>query len=184
MKPLNYRALSSTEYKPRQFEFSPTERSILFGTLSGEVVLTSIDKEETQVVGNFGRNSHDAILGICWLRKNQDRFIIGSSKGIISCGSIVNSRIKYGDHRTDPHAIVKKYPDFDQLTSVHVNCDDTKILVSGYSKSAKVLDLESGTAFYELKNIHMSHINISRFCFSNPNILATSSFDCTAKVLK
>jgi len=179
-------------YRPRQFEFNPAGRDeILFGTLSGEMCVsptkfasetsgergetTTLPVEQVRYLGNFGgkRSVGDAILGICWLRRSQDKFVTGSSDGRVCLGT------------TDPTAassVVKTYREFKNLTSIHVNSENTRLLVSGYTKDAYIYDLETGGVVANYKDVHDGHVNISRFCNMSPNIFATSSFDCSCKL--
>ena len=59
--------------------------------------------------------------------------------------------------------IVKKFQSFDKLTSVHGNCNDGYMLVSGYSHGVRIYDLNTGACVADPSDIHTDHINISRF---------------------
>ena len=65
-------------------------------------------------------DSKDSILGICWLNKQNDKFVLGSSKGIIKLCNWQDEEMD-GVHDTS-------FEDFEELTSIHVNCDDSLIL--------------------------------------------------------
>ena len=83
-----------------------------------------------------------------------------------------------------PHARlgVAAFESFDELTSVHVNGDDSRVLASGYSKDVRVYDMATASLVRTFADIHSEHINISRFTHHSPTIFATSSFDKTVKV--
>lgn len=108
--------------------------------------------------------------------QNTDKFISGSSMGKVCLGTTNCETNKIQNTN-----IIKEYPSFDRLTSVHVNCNDSLLLLSGYTTSVDILDMETGVAVYNYQNIHQDHINISRFCNRSPNLFATSSFDGTIK---
>jgi len=182
----SYRVLSSS-HRARQFEYRPSSNDenaeLLFGTLCGSlysVKIPSIKNEDEDIyipryLGQFGLTRDDAILGICWLRKQRNKYIVGSSKG----------SIKFGDTRlnTSPNSnIIQEYEKFQKITSVHLNSQDEYILVSGYSKNAMIYDLQSGKIVQEYNDIHTNHINISRFSNRSPNVFATSSFDKCIKL--
>lgn len=84
-------------------------------------------------------------------------------------------------YSNQPLTLIKQYPSFHKLTSVHVNNNNTSLLVSGYSTDINIYDIETGSISHQYKNIHNNHINISRFCNLSPYIFATSSFDKTIK---
>ncbi len=84
-------------------------------------------------------------------------------------------------YNNQPLTLIKQYPSFHKLTSVHVNNNNTSLLVSGYSTDINIYDIETGSISHQYNNIHNNHINISRFCNLSPFIFATSSFDKTIK---
>ena len=169
----------SGKYRPRQFEFHPTSPALIFGTIKGNICTVDLENPALPIklLGNFGAGSMDAILGICWMKKHQSRFISGSTLGKLVCGDM-----RYGaiddEHRS---ALVKEYARFDRLTSVHVNSENVHLLVSGYSTTAHIYDIETGGIVAEYREAHQNHINISRFSNLSPNLFATSSFDGKAK---
>ncbi len=71
---------------------------------------------------------------------------------------------------------------FDELTSVHVNATDERLLVSGYTNSAQIFDMETASVVRYFANIHSNHINIARFTNHSPHLFGTSSFDKTVKI--
>jgi len=73
--------------------------------------------------------------------------------------------------------IVKQYKSFERLTSVHLNCNDSLCLVSGYKRHVRLYDVESGAVVSTYQNAHTDNINISRFANLSPNLFCTSSFD-------
>ena len=81
-------------FRPRQFEYHPQREGVMvFGTLRGDVVVTDHD---TGVVANhfdsgLAEDDQDSILGLCWLRKNPDRFIAGSANGVLRCCDVSES---------------------------------------------------------------------------------------------
>lgn len=161
----------SEGFRPRQFEYHPTEHKILFGTVKGNVATVNLDDGDCPInyLGNYGANSMDAILGLCWMRTAPHLFVSGSSCGKLVCGDI--------RHASD----YTEYERFNKLTSVHVNSTNQWLLTSGYSNHARIYDVETKAIVAELMNAHSNHINISRFSNLSPHLFATSSFDKTAK---
>ena len=189
----SYRILSSS-HKARQFEYRPNsndnDSEILFGTLCGKlysVKLPSLDNKDVvndndndiyipRYLGQFGKND-DAILGICWLRKQCNRYVVGSSRGYIHCGNTDS----YNNNNSNSN-IIQEYQQFSKLTSIHLNADDNYMLVSGYSNNANIYDLNTGKIIQEYNDVHSYHINISRFSNRSPHVFATSSFDKSIKL--
>jgi hypothetical protein len=59
-----------------------------------------------------------------------------------------------------PSAVTKlrTYRELTQnMTSVHINCDDSLIVASGYTKSINVYDLESGKLARRYQDVHSGH---------------------------
>jgi WD40 repeat protein len=167
----------SGEYRPRQFEYSLDGSSILFGTIDGKVCNTSSSfgnsaYNQINDFGLFSNNPGDSILGLCWFRKNNTKFISGSGEGIIKLGDI---------NPTNNH-IVKDYFKFDKLTSLHINSEDDYMLISGSTNNIRINDLETGAIVRQYDNIHDDCINLCRFSNNSPNLFATSSFDKSAKL--
>jgi WD40 repeat protein len=90
-------------------------------------------------------------------------------------------RVCYVDMNDFDNIKVQDFPTFERLTSVHTNCTNSKLLLSGYSTSVTLFDMEKQIVCREFKEIHNDHINISRFCNTSPHIFSTSSFDGTIK---
>eukprot|EP01041_Mallomonas_annulata_P005868 gene5868-11855_t len=172
----------TTNFCPRQFEYHPVNHGeLIFGTRSGEVVLVNKDNEY-QHLGRFGRTEFDNILGICWLRKETNKFVIGSADGRLCCGDrrYPDSGVSFMD--ASKSAAIKEYSSFKKMTSVHVNCNDDFILSSGHCLNVRIYDIETGRSLVDYKNAHGDHINISRFSNTSPYLFATSSFDQSAKL--
>jgi WD40 repeat protein len=170
----------SGKYRPRQVEFHPFRDQVLFGTVKGNLCLSDLQQKTIQYLGNYGNSPYDAILGLCWLKGNPNRFISGSSTGRLVCGD-VRCEVTEAAAATGAVSHVKEYDLFDELTSVHTNSTNVWLLVSGYEKKARVYYVETGTIFMEYSDIHNKAINISRFMNHSPYLLSTSSFDGTVK---
>jgi hypothetical protein len=116
----------SGHYQPRQFEYHPVDENLMvFGTLKGNVCKINLNSQEIVFLGNYGLNNIDAVLGLCWLRTQPSKFIVGTSSGKLTCGDVRN---EFGMTR-DGEAFVKQYPSFNHLTSVHVNSTNSYLLV-------------------------------------------------------
>jgi hypothetical protein len=172
--------MSSWEYKkisgnylPRQFEYHPENNSILFGCLNGTIALINED-HSIRPLGHFGSDASDVILGLCWLKRTANRFVTGSGNGHITCGRAVCE--------SGEAPVVQEYAPFDKFTSIHLNCTDELLLLSGYTRDCAVLDLATGRNVRTYKGIHSNHINISRFMHTVPHVFATSSFDKSVKL--
>lgn len=74
------------------------------------------------------------------------------------------------------------FESFEQLTSLHVNSTDEKLLASGYSKDVALYDLGTGKRLQLFANIHREPINVAKFAYHSPFIFATSSFDHDVKM--
>ncbi|CAI7851275.1 unnamed protein product [Closterium sp. NIES-54] len=80
------------------------------------------------------------------------------------------------------HPAIHTYDEFEQLTSVHVNCTDDLFLASGYSNHVGLYDLHTGRRLHTLHNLHREHINVLKFAHHSPHVFATSSFDRHVKL--
>ncbi|KAF7130522.1 hypothetical protein RHSIM_Rhsim10G0161500 [Rhododendron simsii] len=150
----------SRSFRPRQFEYHPSDSSLMaFGTLDGEVVV--INHENGKIVSYIpslgGMNS---VLGLCWLKS----LFLQENKGTNSSA----------------HSIT--FDEFDQLTSVHVNSTDEWFLASGYSKNVALYDIGCGRCLQVFVDMHREHINVVKFANHSPSIFATSSFDQDVKM--
>lgn len=181
----NYKKISD-QYLPRQFEYHPSNNNILFGCVTGECLIVNPDNNQITSLGNFGRMENDVILGLCWLRNRTNLFICGSGDGNVTLNTSdaydsFNARDSSTIGKANP-SIIRTFERFKELTSVHVNCSDEWILLSGYTPKCDVLDLETGSLIRSFENIHRDHINISRFTHTSPSVFATCSFDETVKL--
>ena len=99
------------DFKPRQFEYSPhTPGIIVFGTLEGEVIVADHSGEEPIIrafldEGQMSRDRRDSILGLCWMRHERSRFLVGSSQGML----------KLVDFEAESEPILQSYDDFEEL---------------------------------------------------------------------
>lgn len=169
----------SNKFRVRQFEYHPQiSNLLLFGTVRGNMCLYDFHSEELSYLGSYGLNSLDAILGICWLKNNQNKFVIGSSYGKLICSDIRN---KVKGHSIETNEPYFEYNEFNKLTSVHVNSSSERLLVSGYSNDVLLYDIEHAAPVQTFSGIHSNHINIARFANLSPNLFVTCSFDKTVK---
>ena len=71
----------------RQFEFNPhaqADRFVACGTVRGHAAVVDLESGRAAgAVRDFGRHADDAVLGICWLRREPGRFLAGSAEGAI-----------------------------------------------------------------------------------------------------
>lgn len=188
-------------FRPRQFEYHPIHENVMvFGTLDGEVVVADHENNRALCADfDLELDQGDAILGLCWLHDGSNRFVCGSSQGVLALcdarwndgGGVPDAGDGSAPHTSGgaggaaaggAHAVVRLFERFDELTSVHVNSNDQFLLASGYSSSVRLYDLGTGKLAREFAGIHTDHINITRFAHHSPNLFATSSFDRTIKV--
>ncbi|KAJ1490563.1 WD40-repeat-containing domain protein [Baffinella frigidus] len=168
-RPLS-RVIAPSSFRPRQFEYNPHKSDeLVLGSISGDV---SVLNYHTGAVIGHTRvpGPPHSILGLCWLHKNPSLLISGSDNGIIQLydvGLMAQGR---------PPSIYR-YEDFEHLTSVHINSEDTHFLVSGYSNDVSLYDLKVGKKLQTFKGLHTQHINVLKFANQDPNLFATSSFD-------
>ena len=170
---MNFNVVSAPELKPRQFEYHPTDDKIIYGTVDGEVALIdTIDYTKYYKVGIMPGNHN--ILGLNWFNTNPMHFFVGNSNGDISHGIIDNPS-------TDTYPQLNQDMFFEKLTSIHLNCDDTRLVVSGYSKEIKIFDVQTNSVVETFSNAHDDNINITRFSKFNPYIFSSVSHDTTCK---
>lgn len=74
------------------------------------------------------------------------------------------------------------FDDFEQLTSVHVNSMDDRLLVSGYTRNIAFYDIATGGRMELFRDLHCEPINVAKFANHSPFLFATSSFDCDVKM--
>jgi len=110
------------------------------------------------------------MTGLCWLHKNPSLLISGSDNGIIQLYDV-------GLMQQNRPPSIYRYEDFEHLTSVHINCEDSQFLVSGYSNDVSLYDLKVGKKLQTFKGLHTQHINVLKFANHDPHLFATSSFD-------
>ncbi|GJP50293.1 hypothetical protein CLOM_g9428 [Closterium sp. NIES-68] len=101
----------------------------------------------------------------------------GPAGGVVS--AVGGSPVTPGRLR---HPAIHTYDEFEQLTSVHVNCTDDLFLASGYSNHVGLYDLHTGRRLHTLHNLHREHINVLKFAHHSPHVFATSSFDRHVKL--
>ncbi|KAG5548224.1 hypothetical protein RHGRI_013805 [Rhododendron griersonianum] len=180
LHPLSISGDESRSFRPRQFEYHPSDSSLMaFGTLDGEVVV--INHENGKIVSYIpslgGMNS---VLGLCWLKRYPSKLIAGSDNGSLKLCDIkpISSRNK--GTNSSAHSVT--FDEFDQLTSVHVNSTDEWFLASGYSKNVALYDIGCGRRLQVFVDMHREHINVVKFANHSPSIFATSSFDQDVKM--
>jgi len=162
-------------FQPRQFEYHTQLPLLGVGTCDGEFLVIDWEKNKILDTAQFAGDERQLILALAWLRKDQKRIIAASpSRAVLyevdpSEDVPIKLRHNYGE-------VIEK------LTSVHVNCIDSMIVASGYSKDVNVWDLATGSVVRQYKDIHDDHINITRFANHLPDILLTCSFDRTVKM--
>lgn len=144
---------------------------VIFGTIYGELCKVNLETKNIEVVNHLGADKQDTILALSWLKTKPGFFLSGSSTGRVCCASI--------DRRDE---IVHEYPNFERLTSVHSNCDNSVLLLSGYANDVSMYDIETGSLIRSYQGVHSDHINISRFTNHSPHIFGTSSFDGSIKL--
>lgn len=166
-------------FRPRQFEYHPTNSSLMvFGTLDGEVVVVNHEKQKiVSYIPSFG--TMNSVLGLCWLKHFPSRLIAGSDNGSLKLYDFQHFPSTSNGLHT---ASSVTFDEFDQLTSVHVNSTDELFLASGYSKNVALYDINSGRRLQVFTDMHQEHINVVKFSNRSPSIFATSSFDQDIKM--
>mmetsp|Transcript_3998 Transcript_3998/g.14223 ORF Transcript_3998/g.14223 Transcript_3998/m.14223 type:complete len:917 (+) Transcript_3998:222-2972(+) len=190
--------LNSVRNQPRQFEYHPTQAErLVYGTMQGELVV--MNHETDQLIGNVkSTGAPHSILGISWLHHDPSKLVAGSDHGIINLydvnrmapppvqegtSSVRSSDLPDGGYTHQTRSpIVYTYDEFENLTSVHINCTDEYFLASGYSHHVGLYDLRTGRRRALFKNLHREHINVLKFANHSPHVFATSSFDRDIKV--
>ncbi|KAJ7286677.1 hypothetical protein O6H91_Y322100 [Diphasiastrum complanatum] len=178
-------------FRPRQFEYHPTEASLMvIGTLHGEVIV--VNHEADKLVGyadSFG--APHSILGLCWFNKDPNKLIAGSDNGSLQLFDVCHMRARMSSaeeqslrrgSRGCKNPAVGNFENFDELTSVHINSTDDYFLASGYSKHVGLYDLHTGMKIQIFPDLHKQHINVVKFSNHSPHLFATSSFDKDIKL--
>lgn len=169
-----------SSYRPRQFEYHPSDASLMvFGTLDGEVIVINHESEKiVSYIPSLG--AMNSVLGLCWLKNYPSKVIAGSDNGSLRLYDIrLMPTTATGSHQSASSIM---FDDFDQLTSVHVNSTDELFLASGYSKHVALYDISSGRRLQVFDDMHREHINVVKFAHHSPSIFATSSFDRDVKL--
>lgn len=192
--------------RPRQFEYNPAKPSeVVYGTDHGHIVV--MDQETGEVKGsclsgggsgirpagqviprrlcldnvaviNNSGNANGAgglqahpVYGLSWLNKRSDMFLSGSNDGSIHVYNV--NWMRSGERGGCMYAC----DSFDQLTSLHVSCDDAKFAVSGNQQHVGLYDLGTGRRIELMQGCHRKSINVIKFAHTSPHVLLTSSFD-------
>ncbi|XP_076941365.1 protein DWD HYPERSENSITIVE TO UV-B 1-like [Bidens hawaiensis] len=168
------------KFRPRQFEYHPSNSSLMvIGTLDGEVIV--VNHESEKVVRYI--TSHrcmNSVLGLCWLKKYPNKLISGSDNGLLKLYDI--QQIPSTNKGIYANGASVSFDEFDQLTSVHVNSLDELFLASGYSKDVALYDISTGRRLQVFTDMHKEHINVVKFANHSPSMFATSSFDHDVKM--
>ena len=190
----------------RQFEFNQHEqcgRFLAAGTTNGCTVIG--DHTNGKLLGAVRKSEDkfgDPILAICWLRSRQGYLVAANASGatdMVSAASVISGYSPEADNgycagsqystqsasgvtRLPDLPVVKTYTAFPNLTAIHLNSDDSLLLNCGYSNDVHLLDVATGRTVREMAGLHGEHINIARFAHESPWLMATCSFDKTAKL--
>ena len=199
-------------FRPRQFEYHPTDPRLLsIGTVSGEVLLH--DRSAGRLVARWTcargataapstpphgpaaaapavlpSHHQGSVLGLCWLTGHPHLLLTGSDGG---CLQLLDTRDAFGDTSApidpDAPAAANVYESFEQLTSVHADCTSTSFLASGYSPHVSLYRLDGHGAersrrAVRLRHVHQLHVNVTKFSHRHPHIFLTSSFDKSVKL--
>ena len=170
----------------RQFEPHSNGNIILAGTNDGETCLIDMQNStHSYNISHLGKiMEHDKdksqILALRWLttESNTSKYLVGNSTGHIAFGNIDNLSVC---NQYDHFETLKPLMFFKDLTSLHSDCLDSRLIVSGDSKNIKIFDIQTGAPCYTIENAHKEHINIVRYFNHNPNCFVSISSDMSCK---
>ena len=179
------------EFSPRQFEYNPstTHRHLLcFGTVEGEVVLFNHDDRtccfKDRSLCSSGPGRRDSVLGLCWFNRTPNRFVAASENGMMCIYSfeegakspasttptagddskLPNGCLRMREAKTPVEYKAKMFTQSSpELTAVHIDCLDERVVTSGHGLDVKVYDFATGALQRTLKRAHEKLINISRY---------------------
>ena len=164
---------------PRQFEYHPrVADEMVVGTMSGDIILLNprASSPAKRVKASWSSGVMESILGLGWLKRadNTQKFIAGSDQGAI--------RMMNTEQMGKGGSPVSQFEKFPKLTSLSCNSQDDCFMVSGYSKSIALYDMNTGaqTVFDDLHD--KDHINVLKFANTHPSLFVTSSFDHYVKM--
>ena len=102
--------------EPRQFEYHPKDEELmLVGTMNGGALVwnhqTNARVAEIAPV-HVSLPPMDPVLGLCWFKTQDQKFVTGSASGKISVCSMETNQACHN------------FKEFSELTSVHLNVTD------------------------------------------------------------
>jgi WD40 repeat protein len=178
-------------FQPRQFEFAEAPEHADYAAVGTDDGCVFVGNHRTgKVVGVAttvveNSNSDQSVLGVCWFRRTPGKFITGTSSGAVKMfdASEILASPPSPEIACATLLPTCSFPPFHRLTCVHLNADDSRALVCGYSRSVAIYDVATAQRIRVFQDVHeMEHINISRFANISPNIFATSSMDLKVKL--
>lgn len=108
------------------------------------------------------------------------QLVAGSDNGRVTLFDIKHATQKVANAYDNSGVVT--FHDFEQLTSVHVNSTDDRLLASGYSKNLALYDINTGKRLELFTDMHREPINVAKFAHHSPFMFATSSFDRDVKM--
>ncbi|XP_051140626.1 protein DWD HYPERSENSITIVE TO UV-B 1-like [Andrographis paniculata] len=173
-------SMEEKRLRPRQFEYHPSDSGLMaVGTLDGEVVV--LNHETGSILSCISPQWElSGILGLCWLKRQPSKLLVGSDNGSLRLYDINRFESKFEDDYCCHSTVI--FDDFEQLTSVHVNATEDQCLTSGYSKKVAIYDICTGQQLHMFEDMHREPINVAKFSNHSPALFVTSSFDRDIKM--
>ncbi|EDR28801.1 hypothetical protein EDI_130780 [Entamoeba dispar SAW760] len=156
---------------PRQIEYNKCiPGKLLVSCLNGKIYLYDFQSNiSTQIDSPFNSSPY----GICWCseKSKANNCIIGSDTG----------KLCYYDFSKRKQPLLT-IDNLERITSVHLNCNCSKFITSGFETNINLFDFETFKLERVYGSLHNENVNVAKFSNTNPFLFTTCSFDSCAAI--